>query len=216
MARASPTTLDDFVAAVVTQLFSYMIGKGIQYGYVCTGQAFVFLHISDDPSTVYYSVCIPKLDVMDEEETRLHRTAVAQVFAFILQALRSQPPPESWYDEANRLGTWAVEYEDILYSTPAEDRRGKGKKARVSLYKPQRWKGFERSPIRTRSKVSCQDRDFDKAHTDDEGETSDEDEQYPRKRRRISESSTGLMRHATTSVKARASLRCTTQINQMQ
>ena len=83
-------------AAVVTQLFSYMIGKGIQYGYVCTGQVFVFLHISDDPSVVYYSVCIPKLDVMDDDETRLHRTAVAQVFAFILQALRSRPPPESW------------------------------------------------------------------------------------------------------------------------
>jgi hypothetical protein len=155
-------------AAVVTQLFSYMIGKGIQYGYVCTGQAFVFLHISDDPSIVYYSVCIPKLDVMDEDETRLHRTAVAQVFAFILQALRSQPPPESWYDEADRLGTWAVEYDDILHSIPAEERRGKGKKARVSLYKPQRWKGFERSPIRTRSKASCQDTDLDKAHTDDE------------------------------------------------
>ncbi|KAF4126975.1 hypothetical protein GMORB2_0712 [Geosmithia morbida] len=154
-------------AAVVTQLFSYMIGKGIPYGYVCTGQAFVFLHISDDPSTAYYSVCIPKLDVMDEDETRLHRTAVAQVFAFILQALRSRPPPESWYDEADRLGTWAVEYDDILYSIPAEERRGKGKDARFSPYRPQRWKGFERSPIRTRSKASCQDTDLDKAHADD-------------------------------------------------
>lgn len=35
--------------AVVTQLFSYMIGKGIQYAYVCTGEAYVFLHIPDDP-----------------------------------------------------------------------------------------------------------------------------------------------------------------------
>ncbi|KAK8093313.1 serine/threonine protein kinase [Apiospora kogelbergensis] len=52
-------------AAVITQLFSYMIGKGIQYGYVCTGEAFVFLHIPDDPSIVYYSVCLPCLDVMD-------------------------------------------------------------------------------------------------------------------------------------------------------
>ncbi|KAH6883902.1 hypothetical protein B0T10DRAFT_137140 [Thelonectria olida] len=44
-----------------------------------------------------------------------------------------------------------------------------------------------------------------------EGETSDGDEQCPRKRRRLSESSTGLVRHATTSVKGRASLRSTTQ-----
>ncbi|KAK3312492.1 hypothetical protein B0H66DRAFT_570734 [Apodospora peruviana] len=43
-------------AAVVTQLFSYMVGKGIQYGYVCTGQVFVFLYIPDDPATVFYHV----------------------------------------------------------------------------------------------------------------------------------------------------------------
>ncbi len=29
-------------AAVVTQLFSYMVDKGIQYGYVCTGETFIF------------------------------------------------------------------------------------------------------------------------------------------------------------------------------
>ena len=100
-------------AAVITQLFSYMIGKGIQYGYVCTGQAFIFLHIPDDPTKVYFSVCVPNLDVMDDDETRLHRTAVAQVFAFILQSLRARPPPETWHDEAETLGIWAVEYDDI-------------------------------------------------------------------------------------------------------
>ncbi|KJZ70625.1 hypothetical protein HIM_09980 [Hirsutella minnesotensis 3608] len=136
-------------AAVVTQLFSYMIGKGIQYGYVCTGQAFVFLHIPDDPSTVYFSVCVPNQDVMYDEETRLHRTAVAQVFAFILQALRARPPPETWHDEAETLGTWAVEYDDILRNIPASER--KRKEPRASPYRPQRWKGFKRSPIRTRS-----------------------------------------------------------------
>lgn len=51
-------------AAVVTQLFSYMIGKGIQYGYVCTGEAFVFLYVPDDPATVYFSVCVLSLEVM--------------------------------------------------------------------------------------------------------------------------------------------------------
>ncbi|KAF3768287.1 hypothetical protein M406DRAFT_272859, partial [Cryphonectria parasitica EP155] len=142
-------------AAVVTQLFSYMIGKGIQYGYVCTGQAFIFLHIPDDPATVYFSVCVPNLDVMDDDETRLHRTAVAQVFAFILQAVRASPPPESWHDEAARLGTWAVEYDDILRNIPETER--KPKEPRASPYKPQRWKGFKRSPIRTRSR--CQQLD---------------------------------------------------------
>jgi hypothetical protein len=73
--------------AVVTQLFSNMIGKGIRFGYVDTGEAYVFLYISDDPSCVYYYLCAPSLDVQDDDEARLHRTAVAQVFAFVLQAI---------------------------------------------------------------------------------------------------------------------------------
>ncbi|RYP39995.1 hypothetical protein DL767_001929 [Monosporascus sp. MG133] len=64
-------------AAVVIQLFSYMLGRGIQYGYICTGEAFVFLHIPDDLTIVYYSVCVPNLDVLNDDENRLHRTAVA-------------------------------------------------------------------------------------------------------------------------------------------
>ncbi|GKU22517.1 unnamed protein product [Fusarium langsethiae] len=104
--------------AVVTQLFSYMIGKGIQYGYIDTGETYVFLHIPDDPSCVYYSVCVPSLDVQDDDETRLHRTAVAQAFAFVLQAIRSPPPCQAWHDAAEQLDTWAVEYEDVLRSIP--------------------------------------------------------------------------------------------------
>ncbi|KAK4243623.1 hypothetical protein C7999DRAFT_36041 [Corynascus novoguineensis] len=137
--------------AVVTQLFSYMVGKGIQYGYVCTGQVFVFLHIPDDPTIVYYYVCVPNQDVLDDDENRLHRTAVAQVFAFIVQALRASPPPMSWHDAAASLDVWAVEYDDVLGRIPPSVRKDK---RRVSLYRPQRWDGFTRSPIRTRSYCS--------------------------------------------------------------
>jgi hypothetical protein len=152
-------------AAVVTQLFSYMIGKGIQYGYICTGEAFVFLHIPDDPTIVYYSVCVPNLDVLDDDETRLHRTAVAQVFVFILQALRVGPPPLSWHDEAAGLDTWAVEYDDVLRNIPATVR----KDPRASPYIPQRWLGFKRSPIRTRSR--CQQPDSNVGRQSDEEES---------------------------------------------
>ncbi|RYO97368.1 hypothetical protein DL765_011212 [Monosporascus sp. GIB2] len=144
--------------AVVTQLFSYMIGKGIQYEYVCTGKAFVFLFIPDDPTIVYYSVYVPNLDVMDDDEIRLHRTAIAQVFAFILQAVGTEPPPASWYDITASLDVWAVEYDDVLRDIHATVRKEK----RTTPYKPQRWKGFRRSPIRTRS--SCKQPDSDIGH----------------------------------------------------
>ncbi|RYP56570.1 hypothetical protein DL771_011749 [Monosporascus sp. 5C6A] len=161
-------------AAVVTQLFSYMIGKGIQYGYVCTGEAFVFLFIPDDPTIVYYSVCVPNLDVMDDDGTRLHRTAVAQVFAFILQAVGTEPPPASWHDTAAGLDVWAVEYDDVLRDIPATVRKEK----RTTPYKPQRWKGFRRSPIRTRS--SCKQPDSDIGHqSDDDDDTNNGDERAP-------------------------------------
>ena len=48
--------------AIVTQLLSYMIGTGIQYEYISTGQAFVFLHIPDGPSIVNYYVTVPDSD----------------------------------------------------------------------------------------------------------------------------------------------------------
>lgn len=72
-----------------------MVNKGIKYGYVCTGQTPIFLHIPDDPSVAYHFVCVPNLDVLEDYENRLHRTTVAQVFAFVLQALRSPPVPQT-------------------------------------------------------------------------------------------------------------------------
>ncbi|KAJ4864936.1 hypothetical protein T069G_01466 [Trichoderma breve] len=156
---------DDFVstsrrlaAAVITQLFSYMIGKGLQYGYVCTGQAFVFLHIPDDPSVVFFSVCVPSMDVMENDDTRLHRTAVAQVFAFLLQAIRAEPPPEAWHDEAEKLGLWDVEYDDLLAKIPLADR--KHNYPLTAPHRPQRWEGFKRSPLRTSSLSRCRQPDL--------------------------------------------------------
>ncbi|EFZ04007.2 lipopolysaccharide kinase (Kdo/WaaP) family protein [Metarhizium robertsii] len=153
-------------AAVVTQLFSYMIGKGIQFGYICTGQALVLLHIPNDPSTVYFSVCVPNQDVMDDDETSLRRTAVAQVFAFILQALRARPPPQMWHDAAETLGIWTVEYDDILRDIPPSER--KRKEPRASPYRPQHWKGFKRSPIRTRSRCQQPGTSVEQPKEDDE------------------------------------------------
>ncbi|KAI1463978.1 uncharacterized protein F4812DRAFT_463035 [Daldinia caldariorum] len=136
-------------AAVITQLFSYMIRKNVQYGYICTGETFVFLHIPKDPSVVYYYVSVPNLDAAEDDENWLHRTAVAQVFAFVLQALRAPPLSQTWQDRTRALDTWVVEFEDILRDIPATER----KPPKGSIYKPPRWKkGFTRSPIGTRSR----------------------------------------------------------------
>ena len=84
------------MAAVVTQLFSYIVAQGTRYGYICTGQAYVFLRIGDDPSNVYYSVHVPTCDFDENDPRRLHQTAVARVFAFIMQAAPEAGPMQAW------------------------------------------------------------------------------------------------------------------------
>jgi hypothetical protein len=49
---------DEAVAAVLTQTFHYMIQCGLEYSYITTGEAFVFLRIKEeDPTTLYYHRC---------------------------------------------------------------------------------------------------------------------------------------------------------------
>lgn len=126
------------VAAVVTQIFSYMIDSGVQYGYICTGEAFVFLHIpKDDPTVVQYFLCIPNQDVQADDEWRLHRTAIGQVLAFTLQALAAEAPSQEWHDVAyDKLKTWEVEYLDVLRKIPETLR----KDPPASNYRPSHWK----------------------------------------------------------------------------
>ena len=135
----------NLMAAVVTQLFSYMIDKGVRYGYICTGEAFVFVRILDDPSTVYYSVNIPNLDYTADDESRLQRTAVSQVVAFIHQALQDEQPDQSWIQDARRkLGRWPIEVIDVLRGIPETLRKTRD----ASVYQPSPWvRSTKRSPI---------------------------------------------------------------------
>jgi hypothetical protein len=130
------------VAAAITQAFSYMVQAGLEYGYVCTGEAFIFLRVPEDPTTVYYFLSVPKGDVgettgwtLDTEENRLHLTAVGQVLAFTLQALKTQPRNQNWRNNARaQLKTWEVVYEDLLQKVPPKDSQD----APSSEYRPPR------------------------------------------------------------------------------
>jgi tRNA A-37 threonylcarbamoyl transferase component Bud32 len=125
----------NLLAAVVTQLFSYMIDKEVQYGYICTGEAFIFGHIPDDPTSFHYSVNIPGTDYSPGDVDRLERTAVGQVFAFTLQALRARRPGQEWKQKAKNLKQWKVEFLDVLQSIPVTERQSEA----ASIYKPSRW-----------------------------------------------------------------------------
>jgi hypothetical protein len=110
------------VAAVITQGYSYMVRAGVEYGEIYTGEATIFLRVPEDPSTVYYSLSIPKGDVgpttdwseHGDQANRLHLTAVGQALAFTLRALQTPPRDGNWKTKALRhLKTWNVVVKDI-------------------------------------------------------------------------------------------------------
>jgi hypothetical protein len=74
------------VAAIVTQIFSYMVEGGVEYGIVVTGEALAFLHVKlDNPGVVYYHLAVPNSDVASKiilGENHLHRIALTRVPAF--------------------------------------------------------------------------------------------------------------------------------------
>jgi hypothetical protein len=146
------------VAAVITQLFSYMVQGGLEYGSVCTGEASIYLRVPrDDPSTVYYYLSVPKEDVGDstgwtdglDGDNRLHLTSLGQSLAFTLRALRTQPRDTGWINWArSQLQTWEMVYDDLLEEISE-------KEIPFSDYKPSPQNRNEYcrvSPVRTRSK----------------------------------------------------------------
>ncbi|KAL2377197.1 hypothetical protein RJZ90_006917 [Blastomyces dermatitidis] len=130
------------IAAVITQLFSYMVCKRVQYGYVCTGEAFIFVYILDNLSSVQCVLCILDRDVKRTDDDDLQWTAVAQVLAFTIRALTLPPVPQQWSDAADELDVWPVEYSDILDQTPPATRL----KHAFSLYRGRRPRNL--SPFR--------------------------------------------------------------------
>jgi hypothetical protein len=110
------------VAAVITQGYSYMVRAGVEYGEIYTGEATIFLRVLNDPSTVYYSLSVPKGDVgpmtdwseHGDQPNRLHLTAVGQAVAFTLRALQTPARDANWRARVlRRLKTWNVVVKDI-------------------------------------------------------------------------------------------------------
>ncbi|KAF3482687.1 uncharacterized protein GIQ15_02011 [Arthroderma uncinatum] len=145
------------VAAVITQLFSYMIQASLEFGYICTGEAFIFLRVaSDDPTTVYYFLSSPNKDVGEttgcaDGPNKLHLTAIGQVLAFTLRALKTRPHGQDWRNRAEeQLERWKIEHDDILFRSDIEKSSGK----KLSDFKQDhrsRNEYIRASPIRTRS-----------------------------------------------------------------
>ena len=173
------------VAAAITQAFSYMVQAGLEYGYLSTGEALIFLRVPENPATVYYFLSIPKDDVGSNTglasnvngENRLHLTAVGQVLAFTLQALKSRPRNQAWQLAASdQLKTWRLVYDELLEELPDDIPSPK--------YEPRENAFLRMSPIRLRPRPApignsgCRP-SSDKDQSSDDGSDFDPDSETP-------------------------------------
>ena len=145
------------VAAVISQTFSYMVACGTQYGYVSTGEAFIFLRIKPEENarTVYYHLAIPNADVKAQKkkfpttDSYLNRTAVSQVLAFSLHAIKSVQDPQEWRERVTKtLETWEVDYEAILKEIPETPKIAGEPSPFLSEYVPRTYKLVVPKPTR--------------------------------------------------------------------
>ena len=89
---------EDAVAIVIAQTYTYMIDSGVQYAYLTTGEAFVFLHTQEqDRETLYYHMVIPKDTSTSETLDGISNTAIGQVISFYILACGGK-----FYDQDTR------------------------------------------------------------------------------------------------------------------
>lgn len=191
------------VAAVVTQIFSYMHDLGVQNGCIRTGEAFVFLHIPEDPTIVQYYLCVPNQDVQAGDESRLHQTAVGQMLAFTLQALAAEAPTQEWHNTAHeQLSAWKVEYLDVLRDIPETIR----KEPPPSNYRPSYGKSILKKH-NTRSRARCNPGVSTPEGSPSEGSDSDDDMPSPSNAPTArSQSNRGKGKHLSTGERERVQL----------
>ena len=180
------------VAAVVTQTFSYMVRCGTQYGYITTGEAFIFLHIEpeDNAKTVYYHLAEPNEDVnaqrkdFPDTEDYLHRTAISQVLAFIVLALGSAQGNWEWRERiVGTLKKWEVDYKAILKEIPETPETAEKSSRVLSEYSLQTYSLVpDRSPIHNRlrpRKTTCRPGSDPTSEGDQDSSPPTDDESSP-------------------------------------
>ncbi len=142
---------EKLVAALITETFAYMIHGRVEYAYITTGEAFIFLHaLENDPKKVFYHLAEPTTEVLENPDALLRNTAVSQVLAFTLRALQSKRRSQGWITAAKRmLPTWTFDGIAASQSIPYKIK----KECKGSVYKPRcLHNSIRNSPYPTRSR----------------------------------------------------------------
>lgn len=94
------------ITAMITQLFNYMVASGVNYGYLYSIDGIVFLEVQKDPTVVHYFVSLPRDEVDNHVESTMPYSAVSQIFAFVIRAMRATSSSMRWIEQADEHTAW--------------------------------------------------------------------------------------------------------------
>ena len=162
-------TAERFTAGTITQAYDYMMVNGLEYSYVSTGEAMVFLRIApNEPETVYYHLADPRAEITQAQgrgdlyyaETR---SAIFQVLSFCLMACNSSPHGLDWikkHTEGPSRCRWQVNDFNLLKALPLTP---ENQKTPESAYCPRRYRALPlRSQYQTRLMRAANPEEVDK------------------------------------------------------
>ncbi|KAH6612291.1 hypothetical protein B0J18DRAFT_441776 [Chaetomium sp. MPI-SDFR-AT-0129] len=117
------------VATVLCEAFHDMIQWGVLSAFIVTGEAFIFLHVSEtDPSTLdYFPVFFDSEKGMSQRH--LESTAVAYLCTFSMFVAERDRQNEEWIKRAQAcLTTWPFDYDQRQNNSlsPGPSERGEG------------------------------------------------------------------------------------------
>lgn len=108
--------------SAIIQEYHVMIQEGLEYSYVTIGLARVLLQVPyDDPSTLYYCLCEPKLDANAGDGHSLLglNTDIGGVLCLCLMSFRSPPRDQAWRNAARaRLHVWKTNFDHTCSQIP--------------------------------------------------------------------------------------------------
>ncbi|KAE8152103.1 hypothetical protein BDV25DRAFT_170867 [Aspergillus avenaceus] len=107
---------DRLTGSALAQEFHVMIQEGLEYSYLTNGLTVVLLRVPyEDPTTLYYHLCEPNLDVDPENDQSFRHpwTSIARVLCLCLMSFRSKAYDHEWRNNARQLlPKWITSFDD--------------------------------------------------------------------------------------------------------
>ncbi|ODH49401.1 hypothetical protein GX48_04486 [Paracoccidioides brasiliensis] len=177
---------EQLTGSALVQEYHVMIQHGLEYSYITNGLVIILLHVPyDNPSSLYYYLCEPNMDVISEDPEVFHpsKTAVSRILCLCLMSFLSNIRDHKWRNAArSQLHIWKTNFDFARSQIPDEELR---QSPPGSVYVSSEYMPSEHLPLSpfqlshrifTRSQAACtpMDTSLRSNHIDSSGSDSDQ------------------------------------------